>query len=116
MATQVQSRIEQALQFQAIDHLEFWVGNALQAARFYCDSFGFQPIAYAGPETGVRDRTSYAVRQGDVVFVLTAGLTPDSPIVRHVAEHGDGVEDIALRVQDVDYAFAYTTERGASAV
>ncbi len=116
MATQLQTRTEQALQLQAIDHLEFWVGNALPAARFYCDSFGFQVIAYAGPETGVRDRASYAVRQGDVVFVLTAGLAPDSPIVRHAARHGDCVRDIALRVPNVDEAFAYTTGRGATPV
>jgi len=99
-----------------IDHVELWVGNAFQAAHFYQTVFGFDVIAYAGPETGVRDRASYALRQGEVTLVVTAGLGPDSPIVQHTALHGDGVRDVALGVPDVDSAFAETTRRGARPV
>ena len=99
-----------------IDHVEFWVGNAYQAAQFYRTLFGFDVIAYAGPETGVRDRASYVLRQGEITFVLTAPLAPDGPIAEHVARHGDGVRDVALHVPDVDAAFAAATERGAAPV
>lgn len=96
-----------------IDYVEFWVGNAYQAAAFYRGVFGFDVIAYAGPETGVRDRASYVLRQGDISLMFTAGLGPESPIVQHVALHGDGVRDIALRVEDVDSAFKAATAHGA---
>jgi 4-hydroxyphenylpyruvate dioxygenase len=99
-----------------LDHLEFWVGNAYQAAQFYRQNFGFDIIAYAGPETGVRDRASYAARQGEVTLVFTAGLGPESPVVQHVAQHGDGVRDVAFAVPDVDRAFAQVTARGAPPV
>jgi len=99
-----------------VDHIEFWVGNALQAAQYYRNSFGFDIVAYAGPETGVRDRASYALRQGELTLVFTAGLGPESEIVQQVARHGDGVHDIALEVADVDKAFAETTRRGARGV
>jgi len=99
-----------------IDHVELWVGNAFQAAYFYQTALGFDVIAYAGPETGIRDRASYALRQGEITLVVTAGFAPDSPIVRHAAVHGDGVRDIALEVGDVDRAFAETTRRGATPV
>jgi 4-hydroxyphenylpyruvate dioxygenase len=99
-----------------IDHLEFWVGNARQAAHFYRTGFGFTPVAYAGPETGVRDRASYVLSQGGIRLVVTAGLTPDSPIARHVHEHGDGVRDIALGVPEVGKAFDAAVERGAEGV
>src|SRR5579884_4147985 len=112
-ASSFQTRSGDFLPILGIDYVEFWVGNAFQAAHFYRTTFGFDVIAYAGPETGVRDRASYALRQGDVTLVFTAGLTPDSPIVQHVALHGDGVRDIALRVENVDRAFAETTQRGA---
>jgi 4-hydroxyphenylpyruvate dioxygenase len=104
---------EDFLPILGIDHVEFWVGNAFQAAHFYQTVFGFDVIAYAGPETGVRDRASYTLRQGEITLVVTAGLDPASPIVQHVAVHGDGVRDIALSVQDADQAFAETTRRGA---
>jgi len=97
-------------------YVEFWVGNALQAAEFYRTRLGFEVVAHAGPETGVRDRASYVLRQGDLTFVVTAGLTSSSPIVQHVARHGDGVRDVALAVEDVDRAFSETTRRGAQAV
>ncbi len=111
-----QPAVQDFLPIRAIDHVEFWVGNAHQAAHFYQKAFGFQLLAYAGPETGVRDRASYALTQGNATFVLTAGLRPDSPIAQHVARHGDGVRDIALRVDDVDAAFRHTTDRGAKAM
>jgi 4-hydroxyphenylpyruvate dioxygenase len=99
-----------------IDHLEFWVGNARQAAHYYRTALGFTPVAYAGPETGVRDRASYVLAQGEVRIVLTAGLDPDSPVTRHAHRHGDGVRDIALGVPHAARAFAAAVERGASAV
>jgi len=101
------------LPIRGVDHVEFWVGNAFQATRFYQASFGFEVVAYAGPETGVRDRASYALSAGQITFVVTAGLGSDSPIVRHVAQHGDGVKDIALAVDDVDQAFSEAVKRGA---
>jgi 4-hydroxyphenylpyruvate dioxygenase len=99
-----------------IDHIEFWVGNARQAAHFYRSGFGFTPVAYAGPETGVRDRASWVLEQGTVRFVLTSALRPDGEIAAHVARHGDGVRDVALAVPDAAAAFHAATERGAQAV
>ncbi|MGH8899063.1 MAG: 4-hydroxyphenylpyruvate dioxygenase [Egibacteraceae bacterium] len=98
---------------QGFHHVEFSVGNAKQAAHYYRSAFGFTPIAYAGPETGVRDRVSWVLAQGDIRFVLTAGLGPDSPAVRHQAEHGDGVTDLAFAVPDAEEAFRVAVERGA---
>jgi 4-hydroxyphenylpyruvate dioxygenase len=95
------------------DHIEFWVGNAKQAAHYYRTAFGFRPVAYAGPETGLTDRASYVVEQGDIRLVLTSGLTADSEIVRHHARHGDGVRDVAFRVPDAAEAFTRAVERGA---
>ena len=94
-------------------HLEFWVGNAKQAAHYYRTAFGFTPVAYAGPETGVRDRCSWVLEQGDIRFVVTAGLGPDSDIVAHQALHGDGIRDVAFAVPDAEAAFAAALERGA---
>ncbi|MEA2642778.1 MAG: 4-hydroxyphenylpyruvate dioxygenase [Chloroflexota bacterium] len=96
-----------------IDHVELWVGNAYQAAQFYRTLFGFDIVAFAGEETGVRDRASYVLRQGTITLVVTAGLGSESPIVQHVALHGDGVHDIALRVDDAEHAFREATRRGA---
>jgi 4-hydroxyphenylpyruvate dioxygenase len=95
------------------DHVEFYVGNAKQAAQYYRTTFGFTPVAYAGPETGVRDRASWVLEQAGIRFVLTAGLGPDSDIVRHAALHGDGVRDVAFAVPDAEAAFAVALERGA---
>ena len=78
------------------DYIEFLVGNAKQAAHYYCSAFGFAIVAYRGPETGVRDRASYLVQQGKVRFVLTTAMSPESPIAQHVHRHGDGVRDLAL--------------------
>ena len=107
---------DDAFPIQGIDHIEFWVGNAKQAAYYYANAFGFTPAAYAGLETGVRDRTSHLVTQGDIRFVLTGALGPDSPIARHVAAHGDGVKDVAFRVPDVDDAYRIALSRGAKGV
>jgi 4-hydroxyphenylpyruvate dioxygenase len=104
------------LKIRAIDHVEFWVGNAKQSAYFYAHAFGFTPTAVSGLESGVRDRASYVLEQGKARFVLTAPLGPDGPIAEHVHRHGDGVRDIALEVEDVDRAYAETTKRGARGV
>lgn len=94
------------------DHVEFYVGNAKQAAHFYRTAFGFQPLAYAGPETGVRDRASYAVRQNKLTFVFTTPLTGVGPMADHIRLHGDGVKVLALRVEDATSAWKETTLRG----
>ncbi len=104
------------LSIRSIDHLEFWVGNARQAAFFYQHAFGLAITAYAGLETGVRDRASYVMQQGNVRFALSTPLGPDGFMAEHVHRHGDGVRDIALEVEDVDRAFAETTKRGARGV
>jgi 4-hydroxyphenylpyruvate dioxygenase len=108
--------IQSALQLEGIDHVEMYVGNAYQAAHFYRTMFGFKPVARAGLETGVRDRLSIMLEQGDIRLVLTTGLDPDSPISRHVALHGDGVKDVAFRVRDVAAAFQTAVRRGARPV
>ena len=95
------------------DHIEFYVGNARQAANFYKSAFGFQSLAYAGPETGVMDRASYAVRQNKLTFVFTSALRPDHEISSHMNLHGDGVKAIALIVDDAFSAWKETTSRGA---
>src|SRR3954463_2346918 len=101
------------LPLNGIDHVEFWVGNARQASAYFRALWGFTPIAYAGLETGIRDRASYVMRRDDITIVLTAPLTPDGEIAEHVRRHGDGVKDIAFAVDDVRSAFAETTKRGA---
>lgn len=101
------------LPLKGTDYVEFYVGNAKQAAHFYQSAFGFQPVAFAGLETGLTDRVSYVLRQDKVTFVLTAALTPDSPVAEHHKLHGDGVKVIALWVDDARKAFDETTKRGA---
>jgi 4-hydroxyphenylpyruvate dioxygenase len=98
------------------DHLELYVGNAKQAAYFYEHAFGFQLTAYAGPETGVRDRASYVIEQGDIRLVLTSAMRSDHEIARHVLTHGDGVKDIALTVPDATQAYREAVQRGARGV
>jgi 4-hydroxyphenylpyruvate dioxygenase len=95
------------------DFVEFYVGNAKQAAHFYRDVFGYKILAYRGPETGTRDRASYILEQDKVRLVLTTALRPDSEIATHVHKHGDGVKDIALWVDDARKAFQLAVERGA---
>jgi 4-hydroxyphenylpyruvate dioxygenase len=98
------------------DHVELWVGNAKQAAYFYERALGFTRTAYAGPETGVRDRASYVLEQGDVRLVVTSGLREDSEITRFACRHGDGAKDIALRVPDAREAYRQTVQRGARGI
>jgi len=101
------------LPLKGIDYVEFWVGNARQASAYYRALWGFTPVAYAGLETGIRDRASYVMRRNDITLVLTAPLTPDGEIAEHVRRHGDGVHDIAFAVDDVKSAWTETTSRGA---
>src|ERR1700688_1079758 len=100
------------LPLQGTDYVEFYVGNALQAAHYYKTAFGFQSLAYAGPETGIKDRSSYVVRQNKLTFVFSSALRPDHAIALHVARHGDGVKAIALLVDDASSAWMETTARG----
>ena len=95
------------------DYVEFYVGNAKQAAHFYKTAFGFQSLAYAGLETGSRDKVSYVLKQDKIRLVLTTALTSESPIGEHVKKHGDGVKIIALWVEDARKSFEETTSRGA---
>ena len=97
-----------------IDHLELWVGNARAFAAFLMSGFGFEPVAHAGPETGRRDRVSYLLQQGDVRFMVTGALSPDSEVADHVRQHGDGVRDIAFLVDDVDAAYQAALAHGAT--
>lgn len=101
------------LPLKGTDHLELYVGNAKQAAYFYKNAFGFQDLAYAGPETGVRDKSSYVIRQGKITLVLTTPLRPEHPINDHIRKHGDGVKILALWVDDATGAWRETTKRGA---
>lgn len=94
------------------DYVEFYVGNAKQAAHYYKTAFGYQSVAYAGLETGLKDRTSYVIQQDKIRLVLTTALNSDSPIGEHVKKHGDGVKVIALWVDDARKAFEETTKRG----
>jgi len=98
------------------DHVELWVGNAKQAAYFYEHAFGFTRTAYAGPETGVRDRASYVVEQGDIRLVLTTGLRADNEVTQFASRHGDGARDIALQVPSADDAYRNAVQRGARGI
>jgi 4-hydroxyphenylpyruvate dioxygenase len=104
------------LPLNGTDHVEFWVGNARQAAHYYRSAFGMKLTAYSGPETGVRDRASYVLEQEKIRFVLTTPLQPDHPITDHIRTHGDGVRDIALTVDDAAASYLATTARGARSV
>ena len=108
-----QDAVVDFLPLEGTDYVEFYVGNAKQAAHYYMSAFGFQALAYAGPETGVKDRASYAVRQHKLTFVLTTALRTDHPIAEHVHRHGDGVKSLSLRVNDATKAWEETTSRGA---
>ena len=107
----IQSDID-FLPLQGTDYVEFYVGNAKQAAHFYKTAFGFQSVAYAGPETGVKDRASYVVRQHKLTLVLTTPLRSNTEMANHVAKHGDGVKTLALMVEDATDAWEQTTKRG----
>jgi 4-hydroxyphenylpyruvate dioxygenase len=101
------------LPLMGTDYVEFYVGNAKQAAHFYKTAFGFQSHAYSGLETGVRDRVSYVLKQDKIRLVLTTALVEDSPIGEHVKKHGDGVKVVALWVEDARKSYEETTKRGA---
>ncbi len=101
------------LPIREIDHLEFWVGNARQAAAYYRLVLGFDQLAYRGPETGTRGKASYLLHQGNIRLVLTTALEPDDEIARHVVKHGDGVRDVALAVDDARTCFEEAVRRGA---
>lgn len=112
----VSQKMAQAQDFLPIngtDHIEFYVGNAKQAAHFYKTAFGFQSLAYAGPETGLKDRASYVLQQGKIRLVLTTPLQSNSTISEHIKQHGDGVKILALWVDDAYKSFEETTKRGA---
>ena len=104
------------LPINGTDYVEFYVGNAKQAAYFYSAAFGFRIVGYRGPETGHREAASYLLKQDKIRFVFTTALSSDSPIAEHVAKHGDGVRDIALWVDDATKSFEEVTKRGAVAI
>src|SRR3954471_11656075 len=104
-----------ALPLKAIHHIELLVGNAKQAAYYYRHAFGFSQLAYAGPETGVKEQASYVLYQGFIRLVVSTPLSPSDPMAEHLHKHGDGVLDIAFLVDDVDAAFAEAVSRGAQA-
>jgi 4-hydroxyphenylpyruvate dioxygenase len=104
------------LKLKRIHHVELWAGNAKQSAYYYRKAFGFSQLAYAGLETGIRDTASYVLAQGKIRFVITSALSPDHPAADHVRLHGDGVRDIALQVEDADFAYAEAVRRGAKGV
>ncbi|MGB3007359.1 MAG: 4-hydroxyphenylpyruvate dioxygenase [Chitinophagaceae bacterium] len=118
MATQLSPDIKQNntadfLPLEGTDYVEFYVGNAKQAAHYYMSAFGFQALAYAGPETGIKDRASYAVRQNRLTLVLTTPLRLENEMADHVYKHGDGVKSLSLRVKNATKAWEETTKRGA---
>ncbi len=120
MSTIVENTIKQNattdfLPLQGTDYVEFYVGNAKQAAHFYKTAFGFQSLAYAGPETGMKDKVSYVIRQNKLTFVLTTPLRTGNEIADHIYKHGDGVKVLALKVDDARKAFEETTKRGGEA-
>src|ERR1700685_3563404 len=104
---------DEVLPLKAIHHVELLVGNAKQAAYFYRHAFGFSQLAYAGPETGVKEQASYVLYQGNIRLVVSTPLSPDDPMADHLHKHGDGVLDIAFLVDDVDASFSEAVRRGA---
>jgi 4-hydroxyphenylpyruvate dioxygenase len=116
MSTLTKQKENTAVDFLPIngtDHIEFYVGNAKQSAFYYQKAWGYQLIAYGGPETGMRDRASYVLKQGKVTLVLTTSLIPDSDISAHHQKHGDGVKFLSLWVDDATASFKETVKRGA---
>ncbi len=111
--TPVRNEQTDFLPLEGTDHVEFYVGNAKQAAHFYKTAFGFQGLAYAGPETGCKDKASYVVRQNKLTFVFTTPVRSHNPIADHIYKHGDGVKVLALKVDDAKDAWLQTTRRGA---
>lgn len=119
MSTTAQKIVDSAQDFLPLngtDHIEFYVGNAKQSAYYYQAAFGYELIAYSGPETGVRDRASYVLKQDKIVLVLTTSLEPNSEISEFVKLHGDGVKSLSLWVDDATKSYEETTKRGAVSV
>ncbi|OHX68459.1 4-hydroxyphenylpyruvate dioxygenase [Flammeovirga pacifica] len=104
------------LPINGTDHIEFYVGNAKQAAYFYQTAFGFKQVAYSGPETGVKEKASYVLQQGKLRFVFTTSLNTNSEIAKHVHQHGDGVKVLALWVDDARKSYEETIKRGAVSI
>src|ERR1700722_750754 len=98
------------------DHLELWVGNARAVAQMLQSGCGFDCVAYSGPESGVKDRVSYLLQQGEIRYVVTAGLAQTSPITQRVLRHRDGVLTLAFSTSDVDSAFNSAVDHGAPVV
>ncbi|XP_069082961.1 4-hydroxyphenylpyruvate dioxygenase isoform X2 [Pleurodeles waltl] len=100
--------------FISFHHLTFWVGNAKQAASYYCNKMGFEPFAYQGLETGSREVVSHAIKQNKIIFVFQSPLNPGNEVMgEHLAKHGDGVKDVAFQVEDCDFLLQKAKERGA---
>ena len=114
MQSDISNTTTDFLPLHGTDYVEFYVGNAKQAAHFYRTAFGFQSLAYAGPETGVKDKVSYVIQQHKLTFVLTTPLKNEGTIAEHIAKHGDGVKVLALKVDDATSAWHETTKRGAT--
>jgi 4-hydroxyphenylpyruvate dioxygenase len=112
MTTTTQAPTSAAPAIAGFDHIEYYVGNAKLAAFFFVNGLGFDLIAYAGPETGVRDHVSYVVEQGSIRFVLTGALDPHSPIADYLKAHGDGIKSVTLRVNDAQASEEYAIEHG----
>src|SRR5947209_2731499 len=101
------------LPLRRIDHVRFFVGNARQSAYFYRNAFGFDVVAYAGLETRNKQEAGYVLRQGDITLVLASPLGPGHPEAQRIVQHGDGVQDVALQVDDVRLAYETAVQRGA---
>src|ERR1700750_1178342 len=110
VVSQKMAQGENFLPINGTDYIELYVGNAKQAAHYYKTAFGFQSVAYAGPETGVKDTASYVLQQGKIRLVLTTPLRSDHPIAEHILKHGDGVKILALWVDDAYKSFEETTK------
>ena len=113
LTTAAPAEVHDTFPINGTDFIEYWVGNAKQSMLFYCYAFGYELIGYRGPETGVRDRASYLLKQDRIRLVLTSPLGPDGEIAAHIHRHGDGVKDIAFWVDDARAAYAAAMERGA---
>jgi len=111
--TNLMGNEQDTVPIQRIDYVEFYVGNARQAAHYYRSVFGFEIVAFKGLETGSRDTTSYVLRQNKITFVVTGALSPDNEVAEQVKRHGDGVKDIAFLVDDVNKVYETVTARGA---
>lgn len=116
LETTTPAAVKDFLPLNGTDHVEFYVGNAKQSAYYYQTAWGYKLVAYAGPETGVRDHASYVLEQGKIRLVLTSAMSPEHEIAQHVLKHGDGVKVLALWVDDARKSFEETTKRGAIAV